>query len=71
MFEKPDAVRKEGDIESNNKPAIGDDARWAESIYHDRVAEEGGVIENESKLRFKTQTTFKPPAVENNFGKDD
>ena len=70
MFEKPDAIGEEGDVEGDDEAAIGDDAGGAKGTNYDGVAEEGGVIKNHGELRLVTQTAFEPPFVEDEFGED-
>ena len=50
MLEKIDAVRKERNIESNNKAAIRDNAGFAESAGDNRIAKKSGVIKNQGEL---------------------
>ena len=71
MFEKPDAVGEEGDIEGDDEAAIGDDPGGTKGADHDGVAKEGGVIKNEGELRLVAQAALEPPFVEDEFGEDD
>lgn len=74
--EEIDAVGKEGDVESDNKAAVGDDASGAEGAGDNGVAKEGGVVEDEGKLGFEAdfaliEVFVKDEARGNNEGEHD
>ena len=71
VFEKIDAVGKQGDVESNDEATVGDDSLWAEGARDDGVAEESGVVKNKGELGFVAEAAFEPPFVEYEFREDD
>ena len=70
MLKKPNAIRKEGDIECDDEATVGNNAAGAERANDDGVAQKSGVVENEGELGFVAETAFEPPFVENEFGED-
>lgn len=58
MLEEPDAVREKCNIEGDNEATVGDNAGRTEGTGNDRVAKEGGVIENKAELRFVAEIAF-------------
>ena len=65
MFEEPDAIRKESEIKSNDEAAIWNNPLFAKGCANNRVTEEGGIIEDKSKLPFYGERFLPKVFVEN------
>ena len=66
-FEKPDAIGEESEVESDDEAAVGDDALFAKSGADDRVAKEGGVVEDEGKLSLSGERFLPKVLIEDKF----
>ena len=55
FLEQENTIGEECNIKYNNKAAVGDDSLVAEGTGNDRVAQEGGVVENQTKLRLEAK----------------
>ena len=63
-MEKPDAIREERDIKTNDKATIWNNAGLAESGTNERIAEKSCVIKDERELCFVAEFAFKEFAME-------
>ena len=70
-LEKIDAVREEGDIEGNNEATVWDNPLFTKGTGDDWIAEEGGVIKDEGKLRLKTEFALIETLVKDCTGQQD
>ena len=64
-MEKPDAIREERDVKTDNKATVWNNAGLAESSANEWIAEKSCVIKDERELCFVAKLAFKEFAMEN------